>query len=59
MLSHYVDPSAVVGDPRDDVTDYIRTKQFNANTMLALRDTDQRHRQRNGHLQGTEERPPT
>jgi PiT family inorganic phosphate transporter len=36
-LDHYVEPNAVIGDPRDDVTDYIRTKQFNANTMLALR----------------------
>jgi PiT family inorganic phosphate transporter len=37
VLNHYVDPSAVVGDPRDDLTAYIRTKDFNANTMLALR----------------------
>jgi inorganic phosphate transporter, PiT family len=36
-VDHYVDRNAVVGDPRDDVTEYIRTKQFNANTMLALR----------------------
>jgi inorganic phosphate transporter, PiT family len=36
-IDHYVNPNAVIGDPRDDVTDYIRTKQFNANTMLALR----------------------
>lgn len=36
-LDHYVEPGAVIGDARDDVTDYIRTKQFNANTMLALR----------------------
>jgi len=36
-VDHYVDRNAVVGDPRDDVTAYIRTKQFNANTMLALR----------------------
>jgi PiT family inorganic phosphate transporter len=27
----------VVGDSRDEVTDYIRTKQFTPNTMLALR----------------------
>jgi len=32
-----VEASAVVGDPRDDVTDYIRTKEFKPNTMLALR----------------------
>jgi inorganic phosphate transporter, PiT family len=38
MLDHYVSPSAVIGDARDDLTDYIRTKQFNANTMLALRE---------------------
>jgi inorganic phosphate transporter, PiT family len=37
-LSHYISPSAVIGDARDDLTDYIRTKQFNANTMLALRE---------------------
>jgi inorganic phosphate transporter, PiT family len=36
-LDHYVDPNAVIGDARDDVTDYVRTKQFNANTMLAMR----------------------
>jgi PiT family inorganic phosphate transporter len=37
VLSHYVDPSAVVADPRDDLTAYIRTKDFTPNTMLALR----------------------
>jgi PiT family inorganic phosphate transporter len=37
VLNKYVDPSAVVADPRDDLTAYIRTKDFNANTMLALR----------------------
>ncbi|HTW65596.1 MAG TPA: inorganic phosphate transporter [Bryobacteraceae bacterium] len=37
MLDKHVDASAVVGDPREDLTAYIRTKQFNANTMLALR----------------------
>ena len=36
MLSHYVTPAAVVGDPRQDVTDYIRTHDFKPNTMLAL-----------------------
>jgi inorganic phosphate transporter, PiT family len=38
MLSKYVTPAAVVGDSRDEVTDYIRTKHFTPNTMLALRD---------------------
>jgi inorganic phosphate transporter, PiT family len=37
VVSKYVDPSAVVADPRDDLTAFIRTKDFNANTMLALR----------------------
>jgi PiT family inorganic phosphate transporter len=37
VLSHYVSPTAVIGDARDEVTDYIRTKQFTPNTMLALR----------------------
>jgi inorganic phosphate transporter, PiT family len=36
-VNKYVDANAVVADPRDDLTNYIRTKDFNANTMLALR----------------------
>src|SRR4029077_17979695 len=36
-LDHYVQPGAVIGDARDDLTEFIRTKQFNANTMLAMR----------------------
>src|SRR3984957_16469258 len=36
-VSHYVSPDAVIGDARDDLTLYIRTKQFTHNTMLALR----------------------
>jgi PiT family inorganic phosphate transporter len=36
-LDKYVTPAAVVGDPRDDVTDYIRTKEFKPGTMLAMR----------------------
>jgi PiT family inorganic phosphate transporter len=36
-VGKYVDVAAVTGDPRDDVTDYIRTKEFKPNTMLALR----------------------
>lgn len=36
-VGKYVENSAVVGDPRYDVTDYIRTKEFKPNTMLALR----------------------
>jgi inorganic phosphate transporter, PiT family len=37
VLDHYVTPGAVIGDPSDDLTEYVRTKHFNANTMLALR----------------------
>jgi inorganic phosphate transporter, PiT family len=36
-LNKYVDPNAVIGDDREEVTDYIRTRQFTPNTMLALR----------------------
>jgi PiT family inorganic phosphate transporter len=36
-LGKYVQTSAVVGDPRDDVTEFIRTKEFKPGTMLALR----------------------
>src|SRR5271156_2390749 len=36
-LGNYVNPSAVVADSRDEVTDYIRTREFTPNTMLALR----------------------
>jgi inorganic phosphate transporter, PiT family len=39
MLDHYVSPNAVIGDARDDLTNYIRTKEFTPNTMLALRET--------------------
>jgi PiT family inorganic phosphate transporter len=37
VLDKYVSPGAVVGDPRDDVTAYVRTKDFTPNTVLALR----------------------
>jgi PiT family inorganic phosphate transporter len=36
-LTKYVSPTAVVGDAHDDVTQYIRDKNFTPNTMLALR----------------------
>jgi len=38
VLDKYVTPGAVVGDPRDDVAAYVRTKDFTPNTMLALRE---------------------
>ncbi|HTT18832.1 MAG TPA: inorganic phosphate transporter [Candidatus Sulfotelmatobacter sp.] len=37
VLSKYVSPNAVIGDARDDVTNFIRTKEFTPNTTLALR----------------------
>ena len=36
-LNKYVEASSAIGDPRDDVTEFIRTKEFKPNTMLALR----------------------
>jgi inorganic phosphate transporter, PiT family len=38
VLDHYVSPSAIIADPREEVTDYVRSKQFTPNTMLALRE---------------------
>jgi PiT family inorganic phosphate transporter len=37
VLSGYVSPNAVISDEREEVTDYIRTRQFTPNTMLAMR----------------------
>jgi PiT family inorganic phosphate transporter len=37
IFNHYVSPNAVIGDARSDLTDFIRTKEFNQNTMLAAR----------------------
>src|SRR5271165_6120949 len=37
VLSEYVSPDAVMGDARNDLTDYIRSKKFTPNTMLAAR----------------------
>ena len=36
-LTKYVNANAVVGDDRDEVTTFVRTKEFTPNTMLALR----------------------
>jgi PiT family inorganic phosphate transporter len=36
-LDKYVEARASIGDPRDDVTEFIRTKEFKPNTMLAMR----------------------
>jgi len=37
-LNHYVQAGSVMADPREDVTTYIRTRQFKADTTLALRE---------------------
>jgi PiT family inorganic phosphate transporter len=37
-LGHYVSPAAVVGDSRDELTEYIRTRNFTPDTMLAMRE---------------------
>jgi len=37
-LSKYVSPDAVIGDPADEVTAYIRTREFKDSTTLALRE---------------------
>jgi inorganic phosphate transporter, PiT family len=37
-LDKHVVQSAAIGDPREDVTDFIRTKEFKPNTMLAMRE---------------------
>jgi PiT family inorganic phosphate transporter len=36
-VNNYVSPNAVVGDPREEVATYVRTKEFTPNTVLALR----------------------
>ncbi len=37
MLGHHLTPGANISDPREDLTDYVRTKEFKPATMLALR----------------------
>jgi len=39
VLDKYVNSNAVVGDPREDVKEYVRTKDFTPNTLMALRNT--------------------
>jgi inorganic phosphate transporter, PiT family len=36
-LTAYVQPGVIIGDAQDELTDYIRTKEFKPTTMLALR----------------------
>ena len=35
-LNKYVSPNAVISDAREDVTAFIRTREFTLNTILAL-----------------------
>jgi PiT family inorganic phosphate transporter len=37
VLSSHIDVGAVSGDPREDVTEYVRTHEFKGGTMIALR----------------------
>jgi len=37
VVTKYVNPNALVGNSRDQLSDYIRTKDFKDDTMLALR----------------------
>ena len=39
VVHGYISPSAVIGDPRATVTDFIRTREFTPSTMLALQQT--------------------
>jgi PiT family inorganic phosphate transporter len=38
ILTNHVDKNAIMGDPRADVTDFIKTKNFTPTTMIALRE---------------------
>jgi PiT family inorganic phosphate transporter len=38
ILTNHVDKDAIMGDPRADVTDFIKTKNFTPTTMVALRE---------------------
>jgi PiT family inorganic phosphate transporter len=38
VLTNHVDKDALMGDPRADVTDYLKTKKFTPNTTVALRE---------------------
>jgi inorganic phosphate transporter, PiT family len=38
ILTNHVDKNALMGDPRQDVTEFIKTKNFTPTTMVALRE---------------------
>jgi inorganic phosphate transporter, PiT family len=37
VVNAHVDPNAIIGDARTELTDYIHTKEFTPDTMLAMR----------------------
>jgi inorganic phosphate transporter, PiT family len=37
VLGKYISPSAIIGDPRDSIRQYIQTKKYTPDTTLALR----------------------
>ena len=37
VFNNHLEPGAVIGDARDDLTEFIRSKHFTPNTMLAMR----------------------
>ncbi len=37
-LNHYVKGASVMADPREDLTEYVRTREYKASTTLALRE---------------------
>ena len=39
VLNQHIDATALIGDPRDELTNYIRSGTFTKNTVLALRST--------------------
>jgi phosphate/sulfate permease len=57
-LNHYRDANAVMADSREDLTEYIRTRNFTPKHDAGSADADQRHRHRNGAVQSAEERAP-
>jgi PiT family inorganic phosphate transporter len=38
VLNNHVDKNAIMGDPRQDVTEFLKTKEFTPTTMVALRE---------------------
>ena len=52
ILDRHVDPKGILGpDARAEVTDYVRTKQMQPDTILALREAGRRSKSRSGTLQ--------